>query len=106
MQFNANLIHLVNFHMVNNLRSLVVLGIDWIIEHWPEINLLNYTVTMHLANTKQLLIPGLAAGNSKPGFVFYSSKVACKLVAQGEHAWLILISPDKSAACLHGAKCA
>ena len=106
MQFDANLMHLVTCHVVNNLTSLVVLGIDWLIEHQPEIDWPNYTVTLHLANGKQLLIPGLAAGNSKPTFVFCSSKVACKLVAQGEHAWLILISPDNSAACLHGAKCA
>ena len=106
MHFNANLMHLVTCHVVNNLTSSVVLGIDWLMEHWPEIDWPNYTVTLHLANGKQLLIPGLAAGNSKPTFVFCSSKVACKLVAKGEHAWLILISPDNSAACLHGAKCA
>ena len=106
MQFDANLMHLVTYHVVNNLTSSVVLGIDWLMEHWPEINWLNYTVIMHLANGKQLLIPGLAAGNSKPTFMFCSSKVTCKLVAQGEHAWLILVSPDNSAACLHGAKCA
>ena len=106
MHFNANLMHLVTCHVVNNLTSSVVLGIDWLMEHRPEIDWPNYTVTLHLANGKRLLIPGLAAGNSKPTFVFCSSKVACKLVAKGEHAWLILISPDNSAACLHGAKCA
>ena len=104
MHFNANLMHLVTCHVVNNLISSVVLGIDWLMEHQPEIDWLNYTVTLHLANGKWLLIPGLAAGNSKPTFVFCSSKVACKLVAKGEHAWLILVSPDNSAACLHGAK--
>ena len=102
----ANLMHLVTCHVVNNLTSSVVLGIDWLMEHWPEINWPNYTVTLHLVNGKWLLIPGLAASNSKPTFMFCSSKVACKLVAKGEHAWLILISPDNSAACLHGAKCA
>ena len=106
MQFDANLMHLVTCHVVNNLTSLVVLGIDWIMEYRPEINWLNYTVAMHLVNGKRLLIPGLAAGNSKPTYVFCSSKVACKLVAQGEHAWLILLSPNNSAAYLHGAKCA
>ena len=106
MQFDTNLMHLVTCHVVNNLTSSVVLGIDWLIEDQPEINWPNYTVIMHLANGKRLLIPGLAAGNSKPTFVLCSSKVACKLVAQGEHAWLILISPDNSAACLYGAKCA
>ena len=105
MQFDANLMHLVTCHVVNNLKNSVVLGIDWLMEHHPEINWPNYIVTMHLANGKQLLIPGLAAGNSKPTFVFCSSKVACKLVAQGEHAWLLLVSPDNSAAYLHGAKC-
>ena len=101
MNFNANLMHLVTYHVVNNLTSSVVLGIDWLMEHWPEIDWLNYTVTLHLANGKCLLIPGLAAGNNKPTFVFCSSKVACKLFAKGEHAWLILISPDNSSACLH-----
>ena len=48
MQFDANLMHLVTCHVVNNLTSLVVLGIDWLTEHWPEINWPNYTVTMHL----------------------------------------------------------
>ena len=81
MQFDAKLMHLVTCHVVNNLKSLVVLGIDWLTEHWPKINWLNYTVTLHLANDKQLLILGLAFGNSKSTFVFYSSKVACKLVA-------------------------
>ena len=106
MQFDANLIHLVICHVVNNLTSLVVLGIDWLTEHWPEIIWPNYTVTMHLANGKLLLIPGLAAGNSKPTFEFCSSKVACKLVAQGEHAWLILVSPDNPASCSNVVKCA
>ena len=104
--FNANLMHLVTYHVVHNLTSLVVLGIDWLMEHWPEIDWPNYTVILHLANGKRLLIPGLAAGNSKPTFIFFSSKVACKLLAKGEHAWLILVSPDNSAACSHGAKCA
>ena len=106
MQFNTDLMHLVTCHVVNNLTSLVVLGIDWLMEHQPEIYRLNYTVIMHLANGKQLFIPGLAAGNSKPTFMFCSRKVASKLVAQGEYAWFILISPDNSAAYLHGAKCA
>ena len=75
MQFDANLMHFVTCHVVNNLTSLVVLGIDWLMEHEPEIDWPNYTVTIHLANGKQLLIPGLAAGNSKPTFVFCSSKV-------------------------------
>ena len=92
MHFNANLMHLVTCHVVNNLTSSVVLGIDWLMEHRPEIDWPNYTVTLHLANGKWLLIPGLAAGNSKPTFVFCSSKVACKLVAKGEHAWLILFT--------------
>ena len=92
--------------MVNNLTSSVVLGIDWLTEHRPEIDWPNYTVILHLANSKQLLILGLAASNSKPTFVFCSSKVACKLVAKGEYAWLIFVSPDNSAACSHGAKCA
>ena len=104
--FNANLMHLVTCYVVNNLKSSVMLGIDWLTEHQLEINWPNYTVTLHLVNGKWLYIPGLAAGNSKPTFVFFSSKVACKLVAKGEHAWLILVSPDNSAACLHGAKCA
>ena len=52
MQFDANLMHLVTCHVVNNLTSLVVLGIDWLMEHWPEIDWPNYTVTMHLANGK------------------------------------------------------
>ena len=81
MQFDTNLMQLVTCHVVNNLTSLVVLGIDWLLEHQPDIDWLNYTVTLHLANGKQLLIPGLAAGNSKPTFVFCSSKLACKLVA-------------------------
>ena len=106
MQFDTNLMHFVTCHVVNNLTSSVVLGIDWLTEHQPEIDWPNFTVTLHLVNSKQLLIPGLASGNSKPTLVFCSSKVACKLVAKGEHAWLILISPDNSAACLHGAKCA
>ena len=106
IHFNANLMHLVICHVVNNLTSSVVLGIYWLMEHQPEIGWLKYTVTLNLVNGKQLLIPGLAAGNSKPIFVFCSSKVACKLVEKGEHAWFILISPDNSAACLHGAKCA
>ena len=106
MQFNANLMHLVTCHVVNNLISLFMVGIIWLMEHWPEIDWLNYTVTWHLANGKQLLIPGLASGNSMPTFVFCSSKVACKLVAKGKHAWLILVSSDNSAACLHGVKCA
>ena len=38
MQFYANLMHLVTCHVVNNLTSLVVLGIDWLMEHWPEID--------------------------------------------------------------------
>ena len=105
MHFNANLMHLVTCHIVNNLTSSVVLGIDWLTEHRPEIDWPNYTVILHLENGKRLLIPGLAAGNSKPTFVFCSSKVACKSVAKGEHAYLILVSPDNSAACLHGAKC-
>ena len=106
MQFNENLMHLVTYHVANNLTSSVVLGIDWLIEHQPEIDWPNYTVTLHLANGKLLLIPGLAASNSKPTFIFCSSKVACKLVAKGEHAWFILVSPDNSAAYLHGMKCA
>ena len=97
MQFDTNLMHLDTCHVVHNLTSLVVLGIDWLTEHWLEINWLNYTVIMHLANGKRLLIPGVAAGNSKLTFMFCSSKVACKLVAQGEHVWLILISPENSA---------
>ena len=105
VQFYANLMHLVTYHVVTNLTSFIVLGIDWLMELWHEIDWLNYTVTMHLVNGKWLLIPDLAAGSSKPTFIFCSSKVACKLVAQGEHAWLILISPDNSAACSHGAKC-
>ena len=52
MQFNANLMHLVTYHMVNNLTSLVVLGIDWLMEHQFEINWPNYIVTMHLVNGK------------------------------------------------------
>ena len=48
--FNANLMHLVTCHVVNNLTSLVVLGIDWLMEHWPETDWPNYTVTLHLAN--------------------------------------------------------
>ena len=52
MHFNANLIHLVTCHVVNNLTSSVVLGIDWLIEHRPEIDWPNYTVTLHLANGK------------------------------------------------------
>ena len=52
MQFDANLMHLLTCHVVNNLISLVVLGIDWLMEHQPEINWLNYTVTLHLANGK------------------------------------------------------
>ena len=102
MQFDANLMHLVTCHVINNLTSLFVLGIDWLMEHQPEIDWPNYTIIMHLANGKRLLIPGLTAGNSKPTFIFCSSKVACKSVAQGEYAWLILVSPDNSAACLHG----
>ena len=70
--------HLATCHVVNNLISSLVFGIDWLMEHQPEIDWLNYTVTLHLANGKHLLIPGLAAGNSKPIFVFFSSKVACK----------------------------
>ena len=62
--FNANLMHLVTCHVVNNLTSSVVLGIDWLMEHQTEIDWPNYTVTLHLTNGKQLLIPGLAAGNS------------------------------------------
>ena len=77
-QFDANLMHLVTCHVVNNLTSSVVLGINWLMEHWPKTNWPNYTVTMHLANGKRLLIPGLAASNSKPTFMFFSSKVACK----------------------------
>ena len=106
MHFNANLMHLVTCHVVNNLTSSVVLGIDCLMEHQPEINWPNYTVTLHLANGKWLLTPGLAAGSGKPTFVFCSSKMACKLVAKGEYAWLILVIPDNSAICLHGAKCA
>ena len=45
MKFDANLMHLVTCHVVSNLTSLVVLGIDWLREHQPEINWLNYTVT-------------------------------------------------------------
>ena len=52
MQFDANLMHLVTCHVVNNLTSSVVLGMDWLMEHWPEINWPNYTVTMHLVNGK------------------------------------------------------
>ena len=33
MQFDTNLMHLVTCHVVNNLTSLVVLGIDWLMEH-------------------------------------------------------------------------
>ena len=44
--------HLVICHVVNNLASLVVLGIDWLTEHWPEMDWPNYTVTMNLANGK------------------------------------------------------
>ena len=106
MQFNVNLMHLVTYHVVNNLTSSVVLDIDWLMEYRPEIDWPNYTVILHLANSKQLLIPGLADSNSKPTFVFCSSKVACKSVAKGEYAWLIFVSPDNSAACLHRAKCA
>ena len=106
VQFDANLIYLVTCHMVTNLTSSVVLGINWLMEHQPKVDWPNYTVTMHLTNGKRLLIPGLASGNSKLTFMFCSSKVASKVVAQGEHAWLILVSPDNSAAYLHGAKCA
>ena len=52
MQFDANLLHLVTCHVVNNLTSLVVLGIDWLTEHRPEIDWPNYTVTLHLVNGK------------------------------------------------------
>ena len=52
MQFDASLTHLVTCHVVNNLTSLVVLGIDWLMEHWPEINWLNYVAIMHLVNGK------------------------------------------------------
>ena len=52
MQFDTNLMHLVTCHVVNNLTSLVVLGIDWPMEHRPKINWPNYIVTMHLANGK------------------------------------------------------
>ena len=64
MQFDTNLMHLVTCHVVNNLASSVVLGIDRLMEHQPEINWPNYTVTLHLMNSKRLLIPGLASGNS------------------------------------------
>ena len=83
MQFDAKLMHLVTCHVINNLTSLVVLGIDWLTEHQPEIDGPNYIVIMHLANGKRLLILGLAAGYSKPIFIFCSSKVACKSVAKG-----------------------
>ena len=52
MQFDANLMHLVTYHIVKNLKSLVVFGINWLMEHQPEIDWLNYIVTMHLANSK------------------------------------------------------
>ena len=52
MQFNANFMHLVTYHVVNNLTSSVVLGIDWLTKHRLEINWPNYTVTLHLANGK------------------------------------------------------
>ena len=74
MQFDTNLMHLVTCHMVNNLTSSVVLGIDWLMEHQPEVDWPNYTVTLHLANSKRLLIPGLAAGNNKPTFVVQASQ--------------------------------
>ena len=70
MHFNANLMHFVTCHVVNNLTSSVVLGIDWLMKHQPEIDWPNYTVTLQRANGKHLLIPGLAAGNSKPTFMF------------------------------------
>ena len=52
MQFDTNLMHLVTCHVVNNLTSSVMLGIDWLTEHWHEINWPNHTVTLHLANGK------------------------------------------------------
>ena len=39
MQFDANLMHLITCHVVNNLTSSVVFGIDWLMEHRPEIRL-------------------------------------------------------------------
>ena len=33
VQFDANLTHLVTCHVVTNLTSLVMLGIDWLTEH-------------------------------------------------------------------------
>ena len=53
IQFNANLLHLVTCHVINNLTSSVVLGIDWLIEHQPEIDWSNYTVTLHWVNGKR-----------------------------------------------------
>ena len=38
MQFNTNLMHLVTCHVINNLTSSVVLAIDLLTEHWPEID--------------------------------------------------------------------
>ena len=38
IQFDVSSMHLVTYHMVNNLTSLIVLSIDWLMEHHPEID--------------------------------------------------------------------
>ena len=75
---------------------------DWLTAHKPEIDWPNYKVTLPLASNKRLLIPGLAACNTKPTLVMCSAKVACKEVTHGDSAWLLLITPDTTAACPHG----
>ena len=52
VQFDTNLIYLVTCHVLTNLTSLVMPGIDCLTEHQPEIDWLNYTVIMHLVNGK------------------------------------------------------
>ena len=95
VHFAPTLLHDVLCHVVLNLTSVLVLGIDWLTTHQPVIDWPNYTVSPPLPNKcKYLMIPGLAVGKMKPTLVMCSAKVACKDIAQGDNAWLFLITPD------------
>ena len=95
VHFAPTLMHEIVCHVVPNLTSALVLGIDWLTAHQPVIDWPNYTVSLPLPNKrKHLMIPGLAVGKTTPTLVMCSAKVACKEVAQGDNAWLVLVTPD------------